>query len=469
MSDALQFCHHKEGASSPVRQLADVYWNWRLKIRPEFATLTGCHVYDDQLDCHTLETYDDMKKQGEEFLRQLNYLDESDMDAEDWTNYVILKQELSMFLSGIEFKGYLLCLNSLEDGRFYFARVINRMTFENEGDYTKLLSRYEKFPEQMKWFIQLLKQGIKEGMTHHVNCVKGMVENNEKFSLSDPKDTAFYTPFQKLAELTNIPKNRKEEIKSQGIHLVVNNIQEPFKTLVDFLKNEYFHHLRTNIGSSALPNGKAFYEESLKFHITCDLSAEVVHNIGFREVKRIKENMHRVMKQVGFQGDIKSFFECLRNDKRFYFKTKEVSTNAETQNGAYYYGPSADGSKPGVFNVNCHNFQARPKFEMMSLCLHEAEPGHHLQSSYSVLMDYLPGFRRFKDDRFYGIVPSRFPMHTGYIEIIIKNILTSCIGDKFDLKEFHDAVLSCGPVTLTVLELLINKYINTTLEIPDRK
>nr|XP_006811753.1 PREDICTED: uncharacterized protein LOC100371753 [Saccoglossus kowalevskii] len=238
----------------------------------------------------------------------------------------------------------------------------------------------------------------------------------------------------------------------------------------------------------------------------------------------------------------------------------EISTNAEHLSAAFYFGPSADGSKPGVFNVNCHNFQARPMFEMMSLCLHEAEPGHHLQSSYSVLMDYLPGFRRFKDDRFYGIVPSRFPMHTGYIEgwgmyseflgeemglyddpytlfgrycseifracrlvvdtglhvygwsfekavqfieentamsrevieievrryltlpgqgcaytigeLKIRELRKKCedeFGDKFDLREFHDAVLSCGPVPLTVLEVLINKYINKTLEIPDRK
>ena len=35
------------------------------------------------------------------------------------------------------------------------------------------------------------------------------------------------------------------------------------------------------------------------------------------------------------------------------------------------------------------------------------------------------------------------------------------LGDKFDIREFHDVVLKNGPVPLNVLADLVNDYINT--------
>ena len=58
----------------------------------------------------------------------------------------------------------------------------------------------------------------------------------------------------------------------------------------------------------------------------------------------------------------------------------------------------------------------RPKFEMVALSLHEGNPGHHLQTTHLLEMEGLPAFRRFLEDRQYGIMPSRFTFHTAYIE-----------------------------------------------------
>lgn len=58
----------------------------------------------------------------------------------------------------------------------------------------------------------------------------------------------------------------------------------------------------------------------------------------------------------------------------------------------------------------------RPKYEMMTLSLHEGNPGHHLQGSHSIESLNTPYFRRVNEDRNYCHAPSRFPLNTAFGE-----------------------------------------------------
>jgi uncharacterized protein (DUF885 family) len=50
--------------------------------------------------------------------------------------------------------------------------------------------------------------------------------------------------------------------------------------------------------------------------------------------------------------------------------------------------------------------------------------------------------------------------YIGYMKILeLREKAKQELGDKFDIREFHDAVLSTGPVPLSVLEDAIGKYI----------
>ena len=49
--------------------------------------------------------------------------------------------------------------------------------------------------------------------------------------------------------------------------------------------------------------------------------------------------------------------------------------------------------------------------------MHEGNPGHHLQSSFSMVTEPpLPKFRQFMEDRSYYLAPSRFPINTAFVE-----------------------------------------------------
>ncbi|XP_018012938.1 uncharacterized protein LOC108670007 [Hyalella azteca] len=53
---------------------------------------------------------------------------------------------------------------------------------------------------------------------------------------------------------------------------------------------------------------------------------------------------------------------------------------------------------------------------MLTLSLHEGNPGHHLQGSYALESPDIPYFRASTEDRNYAHSPSRFPLRTYYIE-----------------------------------------------------
>jgi uncharacterized protein (DUF885 family) len=66
----------------------------------------------------------------------------------------------------------------------------------------------------------------------------------------------------------------------------------------------------------------------------------------------------------------------------------------KTAPGAYYNGPSRDGSRPGIFYANLYDIKATPKYGMRTLAYHEAVPGHHFQTALQTEMEDVPEFRK---------------------------------------------------------------------------
>ena len=83
---------------------------------------------------------------------------------------------------------------------------------------------------------------------------------------------------------------------------------------------------------------------------------------------------------------------------------------------ASYIARTPDGSRPGRLYVNTNQYGSQPKYEMISLSLHETIPGHHPQNSYSLEQEDWPMFRKVKEDRVYSQSPSRFPINRAYGE-----------------------------------------------------
>jgi uncharacterized protein (DUF885 family) len=181
-----------------------------------------------------------------------------------------------------------------------------------------------------------------------------------------------------------------------------------------------------------LPEGRQWYLARVRAHTTTDLSPEDIHELGLKECERIRGEIEAIMRGTGFKGDFASMIRFLRHDPRFYFAKPEDLLNAyralqqrvdaaipklfvhqpraaleirpmeefraASEASAEYKGPPADGSRPGLFYVNTYDLRSRPSYEIESIYLHEAVPGHHFQVSLALENETLPKIQRFSPE-----------------------------------------------------------------------
>lgn len=184
-------------------------------------------------------------------------------------------------------------------------------------------------------------------------------------------------------------------------------------------------------GAGALPNGAAYYNDQLYLQTTTDMSAEEIHQLGLREVARIRAEMEAVKAKTGFTGDLAAFFQFMRNDRRFYLPNtdegraryltmadgylsemkkvlpryfgrlpkadlvvRRVEAFREEPGGAqHYFAGTPDGSRPGIFYAHLSDMDAMPTYQLENIAYHEGLPGHHMQIS---IAQELTGIAKFR-------------------------------------------------------------------------
>ena len=161
---------------------------------------------------------------------------------------------------------------------------------------------------------------------------------------------------------------------------------------------------------------------------TTSLTAEQIHELGEREVKRIEGEMASLAKETGFRGTLTEFQDKLRNAPEQRFHTKEemlaycrniakiiepelpnqfrripvllygvrpIPPDREAATATNAQPPSPDFTAPGWFNLNTYEPEKQVKYDKESLVLHEAVPGHVFQITLAEGMSNLPDIRKF--------------------------------------------------------------------------
>ncbi len=558
-------------SSSAAKALHDLFaaeWDYDMEHSPEWASDLGDRRWNDRWSDERLESYAHRNLHNQEVLAKLTKIDRGGLSAADQLNYDLFKKRYEDSIEGYKFHGFLLRLNQRE-GIQTTDELADALRFETLKDYQDWITRMRTFPALMDQNIALMRQGIKEHIVHPKVIMERIPAQLDKQIVSDPTQSGFYRPFLHFSR--GISSADQQRLQQEARQAVEQQIVPAFKKFKEFFVSEYLRACFDQVGIWQMPNGAERYAFEVRHFTTTNATPEEVHEIGLREVARIRGEMDRIIQQTGFKGTREEFFKFLRTDPQFFYKTpddlfeaykalaKTVDPNlvkvfrtlprepygveaipavaAPDTTAAYYRPGAADGSRAGTYFVNLYKPETRPKWEMTALTLHESVPGHHLQIARAHELGEQPMFRRFgeytafvegwglyaeslgEDMGLYDDPYSKFGQLTYQMwravrlvvdtgihskhwtrdqaikyfmdnapkaELDIVNEIDRYIawpgqalaykmgelkiqelrararlelGSKFDLKEFHDVVLSSGALPLNILERNVNQWV----------
>ena len=385
--------------------------------------------YDEQefpLGLFTKKFYQSEANFSKTILMKLSEVSEIALSETEVISLKLLKFKLKDQIDYFTYERFLNPL--LSDAGFhsnlnYIVRPLS--SYKAAKNYLNKLNAIPVFVNQH--FVNL-REGLEKGVSQPKVIFNGYESTYEDHIIADFSDSYFYKPFKSLPE--NITQDQKDSILSAAKIAIENSVVPQFKRIKTFFEDEYLPKTRTSIGVSETPGGEEYYQNRINFYTTSTLySAEDIHQIGLKEVARIKAEMLKIIKKLKFKGNFSAFLKFLRTDKQFYAKTskellmfaRDIAKRADEQlprffktlprkpygvapvpdaiapkyTGGRYVGTSKNSTNPGYYWVNTYDLPSRTLYTIPSLTVHEAVPGHHLQGALNnELGDTIPQFRR---------------------------------------------------------------------------
>ena len=425
-SSALAQVVNSGDARKKLQALFAEDWQWFVEQFPEAATLLGDNRYNDRLTDLSPEAIERRKAHEREMLDRIQKIDRAGLTGQDIISYDLFLKDKKLNVEGQRWPTEFMPINQMEGVQLTFPQLAASTPFRKVKDYESYLARLAAFPRQIDQVIALMKRGIETGWVQPAVPMRTVPAQIEGQIVTDPAKSPLYEPFKEMAK--EVPETDRARLAEAARRRIADEVLPALKKLHTFVKDTYLPAARKDIAATKFPDGEAYYQYAARRQTTTGLTPKEIHEIGKREVARIRKEMEAIIQKVGFKGSFQEFLTFLRTDPRFYYtKPEELVTayrdiakqldlqlpklfaelprtpygvreipdyEAPAQTTAYYQAGAADGSRAGVYWVNTYKLETRPKYEMEALSIHEAVPGHHLQISRAQELKGLPDFRR---------------------------------------------------------------------------
>ena len=402
----------------------DRHWQWVLEQYPErrleYGDRSGNALWTDR----SLEAFRSRYEDEGRFVSELERIEPATLSADGRVNRAMLLRQLRDNRSEFEDGLHLIALD-MRSGPQHWHSMAEYLPMETEQDLVDWLTRLRALPEQLAQYQALLNEGLDKGRTQAQIVMSRVPAQIRTLLDGDASDSPFFRAFVALPE--HLEASQQDAFQAEARRVITEEINPAFAELLTFLEDRYLPVARKP-GIGSLPGGKQVYARLAQHFTTTNMTPDEIHEIGLREVARIRGEMEAVIAEVGFEGDITAFNTFLRTDPQFYYDSPEAllegyqavskrldpglvklfgklprapygvrpipDEEAPDTTTAYYMRPAIDGSRPGWYYVNLHQPEVRPKFEMEVLSVHESVPGHHLQIALAQELTGLPEFRR---------------------------------------------------------------------------
>lgn len=412
-----------------------------LQFSPITLTFLGRKDQYDKLDQVSVAAEDAklawQKASVEEMESRFRYAWLSD---EAKRSYDIWKHQYTSEAAGVPFRTNDYVFQQMSGPQAFLPTfLINFHRVDTEADMQAYIARVGEVKRVIEQLIVRAQDGVNAGVRPPRFAYEGVLEQSRKIitgaPFTDGPDASIWADatgkVDALVKAGTITAERGKALKKAARVALVNQFQPAYEKLMAWVEADLPNAALNPTGVSAQPNGKAYYNYRLAKMTTTDLTAQQIHDLGLREVARIRGEMIALKDRVGFQGDLEAFFEFISTDPRFKFPNTDAGRQAyidgataaienikkelpnyfgllpkadlivkrvepfREQDGAaqHYYPGTPDGSRPGIYYAHLSDMNAMPIPELEVIAYHEGLPGHHMQIAIAQELEGVPTFR----------------------------------------------------------------------------
>jgi len=378
------------------------------------------------LGVFTKEHYKSEFEFAEKKLRELDSISLDGLNENDEISAALLKFVLQDEIDFYKYERYLNPI--LSDAGFHASLPYMVRPLTNYEQVKKYLNKLNDIPRALEQQLANVREGLEKGVSQPRVIFKGYESSYNDHIVSDFEESYFYSPFKNLPK--TLTANQKDSVLAAAKESIETNVIPQFKRIKSFFEKEYLPNTRTTIGIYETPGGNEYYQNRINFYSTSDqYTADDIHQVGLKEVARIRAKMETIISELDFKGSFADFLKFLRTDEQFYAKTpkellmiaRDMAKRADGQLPKFfkklprkpygvapvpdaiapkytvgrYVGTEANSTDPGFYWVNTYDLPSRTLYTLPSLTVHEAVPGHHLQRALNLeLGDSIPQFRK---------------------------------------------------------------------------
>jgi uncharacterized protein (DUF885 family) len=408
-----------ESIGSPVEDLAERFWESILELNPTLATFYGDDRYSHRLEDPGPEGRAKARALAERTAADARAIEVDGLPTEEriTRDMLLVIAELTMEEDDQHLQ-QLRVVDQMMGPQQLLPQLTQFQPADTPERLEAFIERLEAYPAFMAANADLLVDGMHSGLTAPAIVTERTIAQMERMA-EIPIEAALIPSMVKVAD----------DADRERIREVVRDVVLPADAhFLATLRGEYRHASREEPGIWSAPNGDQIYRTAIRSWTTLDMEPEVIHQTGLDELERIEAERREIARTAGYGDDTAAYRAALDSAPgntpaskdelveratedieramaiapRFFGvlprATCEVRPVEEYKEKdapfAYYFPPSVDGSRSGIYYANGYDLPSRKYSKLASTTYHEAAPGHHFQITLEMENPHLNRFRR---------------------------------------------------------------------------
>jgi uncharacterized protein (DUF885 family) len=404
---------------SPISELSDRFWEGILELNPTTATVYGDERYDDRLEDPSPAGRAKARRLMESTKAEAEAIPADGLSIEDriTRDMLIVIADLSVE-EDEQGTHRLRVVDQIGGPQTLLPQLCSFQSADTPERLERFLARLRAYPAYMAANTDILRESLATGLTAPRIVAERTVQQLDRL-LAIPIEEAIVPATVKVA--SEADRERVREV-------VRDEVYPADAAFLEVLRGDYLAATREEPGLWSAPNGDSLYRTQIRAWTTLDLEPQAVHDIGLEELAIVEDGRREIASAAGFGSDTKAYRASLDADPSNQPGSKDellvraredidrAMALAPTYFGAlpaagievraveefkekdapfaYYFPPSTDRRRPGIYYANGYDLPSRKFSKLASTTYHEAVPGHHFQIALEMENPRLNTFRR---------------------------------------------------------------------------